>query len=394
MMKKLNKGPGVLITSAFIGPGTVTICLLAGVHTGLRLLWAVVFSTIATIVIQDMCIRLGYFSKKGLEESAFSKMKQPLTKKVISLFIFLAIIVGNTAYQSGNVAGTGLGVEMMDFGLDRSIVLIGVFIFCMFFILKGSYELIKQVLSILVFFMSVTFLLVAVLQFPNWVDLLEGCLVPKFEKKELLLIAGLIGTTIVPYNLFMHTTLVAEQKEMGINALRKDSFFAIALGGLISMAIVIIGNKAKGMGLSNASEMASLLGNTAGVFSKYLLGLGLCCAGLSSALTAPLAAGLVAAGLFGWDKDFRSYKLKSVLIFVLTIGFIVAYTQMKTLYVIKIAQVLNGILLPFFAIYLLWILNDRDLMKVHKNTTPQNILGALVVLVTLILCVRSILVFV
>ncbi len=393
-MKKLKMGPGVFITSALIGPGTVTICLLAGVNTGLRLLWAIVFSTIAAIVIQDMCVRLGYFSKKGLEESVFSKLKQPLMKKIISLFIILAILVGNTIYQSGHIAGTGLGVEMMDFGLDRSIILIVVFTFCMLFILKGSYELIKQVLSILVFFMSVTFLLVAALQFPNWVDLLEGCLVPKFEKKDLLIIVGLIGTTIVPYNLFMHTTLVAEQKEMGINALRKDSFFAIVLGGLISMAIVIIGSKAKGMGISNASEMAYLLGNTAGVFSKYLLGLGLCCAGLSSALTAPVAAGLVAAGLFGWDKDFRSYKLKSVLIFVLSIGFIVAYTQIKTLFVIKIAQVLNGILLPFFAIYLLWILNDRGFMKVHKNTTPQNILGALVVLVTLILCVRSIIVFV
>ncbi len=72
MIKKIKLGPGVLITSAFIGPGTVTICLLSGVNTGLKLLWAVIFSTIATIILQDMCVRLGYFSKKGLEESVFT----------------------------------------------------------------------------------------------------------------------------------------------------------------------------------------------------------------------------------------------------------------------------------------------------------------------------------
>ncbi len=390
MIKKIKLGPGVLITSAFIGPGTVTVCLLSGVNTGLKLLWAVVFSTIATIILQDMCVRLGYFSKKGLEESVFTKIMHPFAKRIISVLIFLAIIVGNAAYQSGNVAGTGLGIEMMDFGLPRNLVLIAIFIVCLICILKGSYELIKNVLSILVFLMCVTFLLVAVLQFPDFTNFLEGCFIPKFESVDLLLIVGLIGTTVVPYNLFMHTTLVAEQKEIDINALRKDSFISITIGGLISMAIVIIGSRARGMDINNASEMAAVLGNTAGIYSKYLLGLGLCCAGLSSALTAPMAAGLVAAGLFGWKKDLTSAKLKYILILVLSIGFFVAYTQTKTIHVIKIAQVLNGILLPFFAIYLLWILNDRDLMKVHKNTTPQNIMGTIVVFVTVLMAIKSI----
>ncbi len=385
----MKMGPGVLITSAFIGPGTVTVCLLSGVSAGLELLWAVIFSTLATIILQDMCVRLGYYSRMGLEESIFKIFKNPIIKTTLTIFIFVTIIIGNTAYQSGNVAGTALGIDMMEMGIDRSYILIGIFMFCLVCILIGNYEFIKNVLSVLVFLMSITFILVAIFNFPNFGDFIEGCLVPKFKKENLLLVIGLIGTTVVPYNLFLHTTLVAQQKDIDIRSLRLDAMTSIALGGVISMAIVMIGSHGKGMDIRNAAEMASVLGNTTGVYSKYLLGLGLCAAGLSSALTAPMAAGLVSAGLFGWEKNFKDIRLKSILIIVLTIGFIIAFTQTNTIKVIQLAQVANGILLPLFAVFLLWILNDRDILKVHKNNMQQNILSAIVVGITIVLALKS-----
>ncbi|MFM2393306.1 MAG: hypothetical protein RLZZ546_1288 [Bacteroidota bacterium] len=385
-------GPGLVITSAFIGPGTVTLCLLAGVASGNTLLWAVVFSTIATIILQDMCVRLGFYTKMGLEENIKLKMEDNAFLPIISALIFVAIIFGNTAYQSGNIAGTAMGIELITGNvISRSIVIVIIYIFCVLSILFLNYNKIKDLLSLLVFAMSFTFVTLALLYFPSIKDFLKGCFIPVFQSKDVLLIMGLIGTTVVPYNLFLHTSLVSKQNELDLQEIRKDSFWAIIIGGVISMAIVIIGSKGQGMNIETTADMAAILKNTTKNYSNILLGLGLFAAGLTSALTAPIAAGFVAAGLLGWSKDLNYIKTKGVVLFVLTIGFLVTLLNVRNIEIIKTAQVINGVLLPIFAIFLLLVLNDRRVIKVHMNTTLQNILGVFILFITIILAYKSIL---
>lgn len=113
MIKKWfeNIGPGTLVAAAFIGPGTVTICTIAGVNFGFNLLWTMLLSVIATIVLQEMAARLGVISQKGLSEVIREEIKIPAVKYVVMLLILGAIVVGNAAYEAGNISGGILGLE-------------------------------------------------------------------------------------------------------------------------------------------------------------------------------------------------------------------------------------------------------------------------------------------
>ena len=106
-----NIGPGTLVAAAFIGPGTVTLCTLAGVNFGFNLLWAMVLSIVATILLQEMAARLGIISQKGLSEVIKSEIKNPIANKFIMLLILSAIVVGNASYEAGNISGGILGLE-------------------------------------------------------------------------------------------------------------------------------------------------------------------------------------------------------------------------------------------------------------------------------------------
>ena len=113
MIKKWfkNIGPGTLVAAAFIGPGTVTICTIAGVNFGFNLLWAMLLSVIATVVLQEMAARLGVISQKGLSEVIREEIKIPFVKHFVTLLILGAIVVGNAAYEAGNISGGILGLE-------------------------------------------------------------------------------------------------------------------------------------------------------------------------------------------------------------------------------------------------------------------------------------------
>jgi len=106
-----NIGPGTLIAAAFIGPGTVTLCTLAGVNFGFNLLWAMLLSIIATIVLQEMAARLGIISQKGLSEVIREEIKIPFFKWFVTILILSAIVVGNASYEAGNISGGILGLE-------------------------------------------------------------------------------------------------------------------------------------------------------------------------------------------------------------------------------------------------------------------------------------------
>lgn len=108
-----NIGPGPLVAAAFIGPGTVTVCTLAGVGFGFTLLWAMVLSIIATVVLQEMSARLGIITQKGLAEVILTEIHNPVFKVLTILLIFSAIVFGNAAYEAGNISGGVLGLETL-----------------------------------------------------------------------------------------------------------------------------------------------------------------------------------------------------------------------------------------------------------------------------------------
>ncbi|VAW21535.1 Manganese transport protein MntH, partial [hydrothermal vent metagenome] len=106
-----NTGPGVLVAAAFIGPGTVTLCTLAGVKYGYSLLWAMTLSIVATVILQEMSARIGIITQKGLAQVIKEQIKSPILNKITIILILSAIVVGNAAYEAGNISGASLGIS-------------------------------------------------------------------------------------------------------------------------------------------------------------------------------------------------------------------------------------------------------------------------------------------
>jgi len=391
-MKGIRKylGPSTLVTAAFIGPGTLTVCTISGANFGYSLLWVLLFATLSTIILQEMTARLGLITQSGLGEAIRNQIQHPLAKWIAILLVFLAIIIGNAAYEAGNISGAVLGITgIMGSSLPWALV-IGFISFGILFI--GRIKIIERILIGLVILMSVVFLLTSILVKPDFLEIISGLFIPSINNANQLAILGLIGTTIVPYNLFLHASSVSQKWKSAedLPDLRKENGVAIGLGGLISMAIVITSAAALfGQGISGVSEMAVQLEPLLGSWAKYFLALGLFAAGISSAITAPLAAAYTAKGIFGWDVSLTSWKFRIVWIFILAIGTLFSMLGYKPIEVIKIAQVANGVLLPIIVFFLIYLCNKRSLLGDYVNKNWQNVLAFVVILVSLIVSFRS-----
>jgi len=394
-----NIGPGPLVAAAFIGPGTVTLCTIAGVNFGFALLWAMVLSIVATIVLQEMSARLGIISQKGLSEIIRTEIKNPLLKTLTIILILSAIVIGNAAYEAGNISGGVLGLEAVlghnalelgSISINYFSLVIGLVAFVLLYI--GNYKVLEKALVSLVILMSIAFLITAIMTKPDITEIFKGVFIPKFPEDSILTIIGLIGTTVVPYNLFLHASLVKEKwnVESDLKHARKDTIVAIVLGGLVSMSIIISAAAIQTQDVTNAADLAKGLEPLFGSFSKYFLAIGLFAAGITSAITAPLAAAYVASGCLGWSSNMKTKKFRAVWMFILIVGVISSSSGIKSIEIIKFAQVANGILLPVIAGFLIWIMNKTSVLGVHHNNLKQNIFGILILAITVFLGLKSI----
>ena len=364
-MKRFRFGPGLLVTAAFIGPGTIVTASRAGAGYGVTLLWAVLFSVVATVILQDMAARVGLAGRRGRAEAIRDSLDNRWIRVGALGLITVTILVGNAAFQTGNLIGASLGLSLLS-GLPQealALVVGGL-------LLTGTYQTIQNALVCLVGLMSLVFCAVAGLTAPDISDLIAGVLIPRLPPGSLLTVLALIGTTFVSYNLFLHASTALERwpdasrNDENIRESRRDTVFSVVLGGLITAAVVV--------------AASPLLGRAAPVF----FGLGLFAAGLTSAITAPLAAAYAAGGALGWPPDLRSGRFRLLWEFVLATGvFCAVALGGSPYYVILLAQAGNGLVLPLTLILLLMVANKTRIMGTHRNSRLTNVLGVIVVLV-------------
>ena len=288
----------------------------------------------------------------------------------------------------GGLLGAALGIEVLTGWSPRigalltalaAAILLGV----------GTYSAIERLLTALVGLMGTAFIVTALMVAPDLPELLAGLFVPRVSAESQLTIVALIGTTVVPYNLFLHATAVQNRwsGDLPLNrALREsriDSGFSIGLGGLITAAVVITAAAAHGesRGVTGAQDMARQLRPLLGPAAQLTFATGLLAAGLTSAITAPLAAAYAAAGVFGWPSDIRAARFRAVWGAIIAAGALLSWIGHRPVKAIIFAQAANGILLPFVAIFLLVIMNKKALLGAQINGLLSNLLGGLVVLV-------------
>ncbi|MFC2164847.1 Nramp family divalent metal transporter [Acidobacteriota bacterium] len=392
--KRLSFGPGFLVTAAFIGPGTITTCSLAGADFGYALIYILVFAVTATIILQEMTGRLSLASGEDLGESLRHLSEKPLWR---ALFVFLtlsSITFGCAAYEAGNIIGGSLGLSMLS-SIPHKIWVVLISFIAIFLLSLKNYQFIERFLVVLVCLMSLSFLTTVIIIRPDVSLLLKG-FVPSFPKNSIYIALGLIGTTVVPYNLFLHSAVVKQKwgSPKNLKDVRRDLLLSVALGGLISISVVITSAVAffgRGLNIEQGAQMAQQLRPLFGPVATFLFGIGFFAAGMSSAVTAPYAAAFASSGILGWKGGQHSHGFRAVWIGVILTGLLVSLFNLSPIAVIVFAQVANGLILPVASVFLLVILNNRKRMGPYANTWKQNILGGLVILLVSFLGVWNIL---
>lgn len=384
-------GPGLIVAAAFVGPGTVITASKAGSQFNLGLLWVVFIAVIAAIVLQEMAARLGTLTSMGLGELLRRQFTQRVKFGLLAFLIVAAIGFGNAAYQTGNLVGAAVGLRLL---VDVPILPLSVLLAAVAAALLwwGSYRVIERVLIAAVAVMGLAFVAAAIAGLRSG-NLQWSTLTPSLPSGSIAVTMALVGTTIVPYNLFLHASAASERwasirpRGNGLRSARIDTVIGIIAGGIVTAAIVIAAAAAlPGQEISTAGEAAAALESVVGTkFAKLLLSLGIAAAGLSSAITAPLAAALAISGLFGWSREKYPQRFRAIWGTVLLCGLLAAVTTGKSpAETILLAQVANVIVLPVIAAVVLLACN-APILGQYKNKLWQNIVAGLVIVVVAIM---------
>jgi len=389
----------MMVSAAFIGPGTVTACTLAGANFGFALIWALVFATVTTIILQSFAVRIALVTKMGLAEAMMKSIANPIFKSLIAIILLASLALGNAAYEAGNISGAVLGLQAMaDGGFDgsRTALVLAILILAGSLIMLGNPKWLTKLLIALVLFMSLSFLLTFILTKPDLLVLLSG-LKPQIPDAGLMTAIALIGTTIVPYNLFLHAATVKDhwKDETQLVEAQTDNLVSIGIGGLVSITILATAAAAmfgSGLEIESAVDMAKQISPIFGSFAALALGAGLFAAGLTSAITAPLATGYILQEILGKSQDDKRFNiLRVTALAVLLIGGAVASLNYSPIEIIFLAQIANGLLLPIVALFLLKLANNRQLLGTYANGMAGNLAGGFILLMTTMLGARLIL---
>jgi len=325
-------------------------------------------------------------TREGLGEALRTTFTNRAVRVLATSLVVAAIAFGNAAFQMGNITGAGLGLEALT-GVSHRTWAVAVGVSAAAVLASGVYRVIERVLIAMVVLMSVVFVLTAIIVRPDVGGIVSGMFVPTLPAGALVTVIALIGTTVVPYNLFLHASAVREKWPASVplrDALgeaRLDTGMSVAFGGLVTLAILVTAASCYSLGtnLESAAAMATQLEPLLGKTAKSFFATGFLAAGLTSAITAPLAAAYATAGALGWGSGLRSWKFRATWALIVVVGTALALAGYRPLHAIVFAQAANGLLLPVVAVFLLIVVNRRDLLGDHTNGLVANILGAVVV---------------
>ena len=374
-------GPGFITANVDNDPGGILTYSQAGAKYGYALLWTLIPTTIALIVVQETAARMGAITGKGLSDLIREEFGLRMT-------FFTMAVLGLADF--GNIAAefAGLASGLAIFGVSKYIAVPVGAALVWIVVVRGSYRPVERALLLfsLIYF---TYPISAFLGHPDWRKAIHDTLIPQFSQDPgyIVMIVGLIGTTITPWMQFYLQASVVEKgiSKRNFNLCRVDVIFGCIVTDVIAFFIVVAcaatifhsGHR----DISDVGEAARALAPFAGRFASLLFAIGLVNASLMSATVLPLATTYnICEGLgfeSGINHHFREapifYGLYTALI-VCGAGFVLA-PGLPLLKVILLSQVANGILLPFVLIFMLLLVNKTRLMGEYRNGFWGNLIA-------------------
>ena len=392
-------GPGIITANVDNDAGGIATYSIAGAHFGYSLLWTLVPITVALIVVQEMSARLGAITGKGLGE--LIRENYGLRSTFYLLVALLVTDIGNTVAE---FAGWAAALEI--FGIPRVIsVPIGAFV-VWWIVVKGNYKTVEKIFLIACS-IYLTYVVSALFAKPVWTDVLKQTFNPRIESSAawVLMIIGIVGTTIAPWMQFYLQSSIVE-KRIGpeeYKMSRWDVIVGCILTDVVAFFIIVACGATlfpAGIRIEGAEQAALALKPLAGKWAGTLFAIGLANASLFAACILPLATAYsICEGLgfeAGVDKTWAEAPQFNVLftgMIVIGAG-IILIPGVPLFPVLFLSQVLNGLLLPFVLVFMCLLINRTDLMGEHVNGRVWNWIAwgtcAIMIGLTIVLVVTTI----
>lgn len=373
-------GPGIITSNVDNDAGGITTYSLAGAQFGLKLIWSLIPIMIVLIVIQEMCARMGVVTGKGLSDLIREKFGAKIT-----FYLMIAMFLTNMGNAISNFAGVAAGMEI--FGVEK-IVSVPMSAFLVWWmVVKGTYKSVEKAFLVACLF-YVSYIITGIIVKPDWNHVVDQFLNPQLslQPSEMIMVIGLVGTTIAPW---MQFYLQASIVEKGIKVEEyKFARFDVVMGSvvvhIVAFFIILVCAETlfkHGIEIETAKDAALSLEPLAGKYCTYLFAFGLVNASLFAASILPLSTTYLICEGLGWevgiDKKFveapQFYGIYSLIIF-LGAG-IILYPELPLIPIMYFSQVINGIVLPFILIFILLLINDKKLMMKHTNGPIFNLIA-------------------
>ena len=373
-------GPGIITSNVDNDAGGITTYSLAGAQYGLSLLWTLIPITVALIIIQEMCARMGVISGKGLSDLIRERFGAKITFYLMVVLFFTNL--GNTVAE---FAGVAASLEIFGVGRHISVPVAAALVW--WIVVKGNYKSVEKVfLFACVFYLS--YIVSGFMGKPDWGQIGRALVSPKvrMDAGYMTMLLGLVGTTIAPWMQFYLQSSVVDKglKAKDYPYLRMDVVFGSLTVNLVAFFIILLCAVTlfqAGIRIETAKDAALALAPLAGDYSSWLFAVGLLNASLFAASILPLSTAYTICEAFGWesslDRKFveapHFYGLYSLMIF-LGAG-IILLPDVPLISIMFYTQVANGLLLPVVLLFMLSLINDRRIMGTYVNGPVMNIIS-------------------
>lgn len=383
-------GPGIITANVDNDAGGITTYSLAGAHYGYALLWTMVPTTIALVVIQEMCARMGAVTGKGLSDL----IRESFGVKV-TFYVMIALLLTNMGNSVSEFAGIAASLELFGISKYVSVPISAVLVWLL--VVKGSYKVVEKVFLVACM-VYIAYPVAAFLAGPQWGSVLRATAVPTFRMDSgyLVTIIGVVGTTIAPWMQFYQQSAVVE-KGITIDQYsfsRLDVIVGCLMAIVVAFFIVVACAATihlQGLKVETAADAALSLKPLVGKYASSLFAFGLFNASLFAACILPLSTSYYICEGMGWesgiDKDFRQapqfFWLFTIIIVISALTILIPNAPL--IMIMFISQVVNGAVLPFVLIFMLLLINDKSLMGSHTNGHTFNLVAWVTVVVMIVL---------
>lgn len=370
-------GPGIITANVDNDAGGIATYSIAGAHFGYSLLWSLIPITVALVVVQEMSARMGAVTGKGLAELIRENYGVKIT---FWLMVFLFITdLGNT---SAEFAGWAASNEL--FGINKYISVPVGAVLVWLLVVKGTYRLVEKIF-LLICLVYLVYIPAAFLARPDWSAVALETIKPsfKFNNAYIVTLIGVVGTTIAPWMQFYLQSSVVEKgvRKEQYWASRIDVIFGCFMTDVVAFFIIVACGATlfkTGIKVDSAEAAAISLAPIAGKYASILFAIGLANASLFAASILPLATAYYICEGMGWEKGVnKTFKeapqFMWLYTFLIAIGaLIVLIPKAPLIAIMWISQVVNGVMLPFVLIFMLSLINKKELMEKYTNSRTFN----------------------